>query len=350
MNKYSTTVGLDLGDKSHRFCVLNGEGEVIDRGAVQNTKAALKRVFEGLEHSLVAMEAGTHSAWVSAHIASFGHDVVVANPRKLPYLTRDQVKTDYRDAECLARMARADRSLLKPIVHRGRQTQTDLAVMKARDACVQMRTGMISRVRSLVKGIGERLPKCAADKFSLKEIPIPEELQPALNSLMEVIEDLTRRIREYDYAIEALCKKYPETEVLQSVQGVGPITSLAFVLAVEDPHRFKKSRTVPAYFGLTPRKSQSGDRDPQLRITKAGNDFARRLLVQAGHYILGPFAKPSALRDWGMKLAERGGKNAKKRAVVAVARKLAVMLHRMWITGELWMPYPTQELHPSMAC
>lgn len=347
MKEYITTVGLDLGDKSHRYCVLNGDGEVVDSGAVVNTKAALKVRFEGIGRALVVMEAGVHSAWVSAYVKTFGHEVLVANPRKLAYLTRDEVKTDLRDAECLARIGRADRSLLKPIVHRGPQAQADLSVVKARDACVQMRTALIAQVRSLVKVTGERLPKCSADHFGPKAITIPEALQPALAPLVEVIEDLTRRIHKYDAQIETLCTKCPETELLQSVQGVGPITSLAFALTVEDPARFKKSRNVPAYFGLTPRKSQSGDRDPQLRITKAGNDLVRRLLVQTGHYILGPFAKPSALRDWGMKLMERGGKNAKKRAVVAVARKLAVLLHRMWTTGEMWVPYHERRQRPA---
>lgn len=347
MKKYSTTVGLDLGDKSHRFCVVNGDGDVVEHGAVVNTKSALNVRFDGLARCLVVMEAGVHSAWISAHLASLGHEVLVANPRKLALLTRDEVKTDHRDAECLARIGRADRSLLKPIVHRGPEAQADLAVVKARDACVQARTAMISRVRSLVKGAGERLPKCSAERFGFQTVALPEALQPALHALVEVVEDLTRRIREYDATIARLCAKYPETELLQSVQGVGPITSLGFVLTVEDPHRFTKSRTVPAYFGLTPRKSQSGDRDPQLGITKAGNDYARRLLVQAGHYIVGPFAQPSALRDWGMKLMARGGKNAKKRAVVAVARKLAVLLHRMWTTGELWAPYHEQRERPA---
>jgi transposase len=337
--KKHITVGVDLGDNLHRYCVLNDEGEVNHCGGVANTKTALKKLFVDMEPSLVVMEAGTHSAWVSAYVRSFGHEVLVANPRKLSYLTREDVKTDYRDAECLARIGRADPKLLKPVIHRSAQAQADLAVLKARDTCVQTRTSLIAQVRSMVKVIGERLPKCSSDNFSLNVVEIPSELKPALEPLVQTIENLSRLIRDYDSKIENLCKNYPETEIMQSVQGVGPITALAFALAVDDPYRFKKSRNVPAYMGLTPRKSQSGDRDPQLRITKAGNNFARRLLVQAAHYILGPFAKGSALRDWGMKLFERGGKNAKKRAVVAVARKLAVMLHRMWITGELWMPY-----------
>lgn len=343
MKEYSTIVGMDLGDKVNRYCMLNGLGEVVSRGNVACTKRGLVKLFETMEPALVAIEAGSQSAWVSSLLESLGHDVVVGNPRQLPLITRSQVKTDDRDAEMLARVARMDRSLLRPIHHRGRQAQADLTVLKARSALVSMRGDVIRQVRSLVKGFGERLPNCSAESFGTKvaESALPEDLRPALCPLLELVKTLTRQIRDYDSMVEALCaERYPETELPRSVQGVGAVTSLAFVLTVEEPHRFRKSRSVPAYFGLTSRKRQSGASDPQLRISKAGNDFVRRLLVQAAHYILGPFAQGSTLRDWGLRLMERGGKNAKKRAVVAVARKLAVLLHRLWVDGAYWKPYP----------
>lgn len=346
MTKYSTTVGMDLGDKTNRFCVLNEAGEVVGKGEVKCTKAALRKLFGSMERCLVAIEAGAQSPWVSELLESLGHEVLVGNPRQLPLITRNQVKTDDRDAELLARIARLDPSMLRPIHHRGRQAQLDLAVLKARDSLVQVRSKLIKQVRSLVKGIGERLPKCSTESFCVKVKEVPEELRPALAPLMETIKDLTKKIREYEAQLERICEeRYPETQVVRTVQGVGAVTGLAFVLTLEDPHRFTKSRRVGAYLGLTPKKKQSGGSDPQLRITKAGNGYMRRLLVQSAHYVLGPFAQDSALRDWGLKLKERGGKNAKKRAVVAVGRKLAVLLHRLWVTGECWQPYPAQ--HPA---
>jgi len=136
-------------------------------------------------------------------------------------------------------------------------------------------------------------------------------------------------------------EKYPETELLRAIKGVGPITALAFVLILEDPERFSKSRQVGSFIGLTPSRDQSGEIDKQLRITKAGNPLLRRLLVGAAQYILGPFGEACDLRRFGLKLSARGGKNAKRRAVVAVARKLTVLLYRLWRHGEIYGPLYT---------
>jgi transposase len=168
---------------------------------------------------------------------------------------------------------------------------------------------------------------------------LPEELKATLAPHLKLIEELSAEIRGHDKAVEYLCeKKYPETEVLRKVPGIGPLTALAFVLILADPRRFRDSRRVGAYLGLTPRRSDSGEREPQLRITKAGDGLMRKLLVGSAQYILGPFGPDTDLRHFGLELSRRGGKNAKKRAVVAVARKLAVLLHRLWITGEAYEP------------
>ena len=157
---------------------------------------------------------------------------------------------------------------------------------------------------------------------------------------MATIGSLTETIRDYERRIERVCKEsYPrETGLLQQVPGVGALTSLTFVLTLEDPDRFETSRAVGAYLGLVPAQERSGERDPQKRISKEGDEMLRRLLVSSAHYILGPFGPDSDLRRHGEKIAGRGGKNAKKRAVVAVARKLSVLLHRLWITGEAYEP------------
>jgi transposase len=156
---------------------------------------------------------------------------------------------------------------------------------------------------------------------------------------LEQIGSLTQRIRDYERRLETICQeRYPETELLRQVEGIGPLTALTFVLTLEDPYRFEKSRCVGAYLGLVPASDQSGDRDPQKRITKEGDEMLRRLLVGSAHYITGPFGSDSDLRRHGEKIASRGGKNAKKRAAVAVARKLAVLLHRLWVSGEVYDP------------
>src|ERR1035437_9476712 len=132
--------------------------------------------------------------------------------------------------------------------------------------------------------------------------------------------------------------RYPQTALLTQVSGVWTLTAMAFVLTIEDPQRFARSRDVGCYLGLRPKQQDSGERSPQLRITKAGDSYLRKMLVSCAHYIIGPFGPDTDLRRWGLKLCERGGKNAKKRAVVAVARKLAVLLHRLWVTGEVYEP------------
>ena len=184
------------------------------------------------------------------------------------------------------------------------------------------------------------MPKCPARTFH-KNAPehIPEALRPALDPILETIGSLTGRIRDYERQLETLSKKcYPETELLRQVEGVGPLTALTFVLTLEDPYRFEKSRSVGAYLGLVPARDQSGERDPQKRISKEGDEMLRRLLVSGAHYVLGPFGSDSDLRRHGEKIASRGGKNAKKRAVVATARKLSVLLHSLWMSGEVYEP------------
>jgi transposase len=287
------------------------------------------------------MEVGSHSRWASHLLREQGHDVIVANARKLRAIYNNPRKGDRADAETLARLARLDPELLSPIHHRSPLAQADLAVLHSRDALIRSRTLLVNHVRSIVKSTGARLPSCTANYFASKVGPlIPEALQPALLPILETIAALTQQIREYDKLIEQLCMdKYPETKLLRKISGVGPITALAHVLILEDPKRFLKSRDVGPTIGLVPRRDQSGDHDPQLRITKTGNAFLRRLLVSSAQYILGPFGPECDLRIWGLKLAERGGKNAKKRAVVGVARKLAILLHHLWKTGEAYDPF-----------
>lgn len=335
-----TTIGVDLGDRFSRYCVLDAAGEVIEEGRVATTEVGLKNRFEGAPPARMAIEVGTHSPWVSRRLSSWGHEVLVANPRRLPLITQNDKKTDRVDAEFLARLARVDAKLLAPIEHRSKEVQADLAVLRARDSLVVARTRLVNHVRGAVKSFGERVPKCDAGSFHRKATEhVPVELNPALERVLDVVEGLTKVIREYDRAIEKMAReRYPVTERLQQVPGVGPLTSTGFVLTIGNPHRFQKSRQVGSYFGLRPRLKESGEQDPQLRISKAGDRYMRRLLVGSAQYLLGPFGPETDLRTWGLKLAERGGKNAKKRAVVAVARKLAVLLHRLWVSGANYEP------------
>lgn len=335
------TVGLDLGDKHTHVCILDTEtGEVMEEGRLRTTPEAFESRFEGSERLTIALEVGTHSPWVSRLLEGSGHEVVVANPRKTRLIYSGSRKTDRIDAEKLARLLRSDPELLYPVSHRGEESQAHPALIHSREALVRSRTRLVNHVRGTVKSFGPRLPSCSSASFH-KKAPghIPPELREALDEVIEAIASLTKKIESHDKRIEALCgEDYPESGRLRQVPGVGPITALAFVLTLEDPSRFKKSRSVGAHLGLAPATEQSGDRDPQRRITKEGDEMLRRLLVGSANYILGPFGGDSDLRRHGEKIASRGGKSAKKRASVAVARKLSVVLHRLWATGEEYEP------------
>ena len=347
MKKYSTapvkgsTVGMDLGDKFHTVCEIDEDGEIVFKGRISTTQRALERTFKDREPLTVAMETGTHSPWMSRALESWGHRVLVGNARKLRAIYASTQKTDDRDAEMLARLARADPKLLSPIRHRGRRTQTHRALLKSRDALVKARSALINHARGVVKSVGERLPQCSAPVFHKKaKDHVPEDLHAALGPILQTIEELSDKIKTMDRQLAKLCSsEYPETDYLQSVVGVGPISALAFVVTIEEPERFANSRDVPAFIGLLPRRNQSGESDKQLGISKAGDRYLRRLLVQCAQYILGNFGPDSDLRRWGLAICERGGKNAKKRAVVAVARKLSVILHCLWKRKEYYEPF-----------
>ena len=332
--------GVDLGDKKSNYCFLDVTGKIFVEGSLTTTQKEFSAYFEALPKMTIALEVGTHSAWISELLESYGHQVVVANPRKMESIHKNRRKNDKADARTLARLVRADPELLHAIRHRGAEARHDLVMLRARDALVSARTKLINATRGLVKSAGRRLPKCSAESFHKQASgSIPEVLQGALVPLLSQIELLTAQIREYDVKVRRMAEeKYPETTVLKQVKGIGDLTSVAYLLTLEKPERFEKSRDVGCYLGLIPRQDDSGESSPQLRITKTGDKMLRRLMVGSAHYILGPFGEDCDLRRFGKKLAARGGKNAKKRAVVAVARKLAVLLHRLWVTGEEYEP------------
>ena len=335
------TIGMDLGDRFHIAVVFDSEGNELKTAKVNNTKISISKFFKPYKSSIVAMEAGTHSPWISRLLTEMGLTVYVGNPRKLRFIWDSTDKSDTRDARILGMVCRVEPRLLHPLYHRGRQAQTDLATIKSRDILVKSRTRLISHVRGLVKANGDRLPKCSTESFVKRcKALVPSGLQPSLTLIFETLEHLNNQIKALDCQIKLLSTEcYPETQHLRQVPGVGPVTALCFVLTIEDPARFKKSRQVGAFLGLTPRQDQSGETDKQLPITKAGNPYLRQLLVGCAQYIMGPFGPDSNLRFHGLSIAARGAKNAKRRAVIAVARKLSVLLHRLWITGEDYQPF-----------
>lgn len=342
--KQRLTVGLDLGDRSSRYCILNEAGEKASEDQLPTTVAGLDSLFAKMAPCRIALEVGTHSPWVSRHLAAMGHEVIVANPRKVRLITESVKKNDRMDAEQLARLARVDPKLLAPIRHRGPEAQVDLAEIRSRASLVDARTKLINTARGLAKPMGERLKSCDTDyvKESLAD-GLSEATQSVIRPLLKCVEAINEQIAVCDKKIQEIEKRYPETKVLKQVYGVGTLIALTFILTLEDAERFEHSRDVGPYLGLTRKLRDSGDSQPELGISKAGDVLLRRLLVQAAHCILRDGAPASDLRTWGLTKVQagagkKGSKRRKKKAAVAVARKLAVLLHKLWVTGEVYDP------------
>ncbi|MHC4934173.1 MAG: IS110 family RNA-guided transposase [Planctomycetota bacterium] len=335
------TLGFDIGDRYTHFCLLPVDGgDPLAEGRVRTTPAQFGAFLVSQPRSRVILEVGTHSPWMCRLAQEADHEVYVANPRELSFISKNDRKSDETDAMRLARVGRYDPELLRPIRHRGEEAQRDRLVLRTRDTLVAARTKMVNAIRGLVKSLGMRVKKCSTASFAkAARESLAGEFAVLLAPVLDTIEDVTRRVRGMDREIEELAgRKYPETKALRQVRGVGALTALAFVLTLEQPEHFQRSRDVGPFLGLVPRRDQSGESDRQLRITKAGDGFLRRLLVQSSQYILGPFGEDSDLRRRGLALAERGGKAGKRRAVVATARKLAVLLHALWRSGEEYEP------------
>jgi transposase len=325
------TIGMDLGDKESSVCVLGADGEIRHQDRVRTTEPALQAAFSRVEPSLIVIEVGTHSPWVSRLLRALGHKVIVANPRRLKLISQSDSKSDRVDALMLAELGRAMPRLLNPVQHRSAEAQADLAMVRARTRMVEARTKLWNSLRGIAKSMGPRLPRkvkrehlgCYGDR---------------LDPLWEAVQKLSDGIQEYDELLEKLEEKYPAVQRLKKITGVGTIIALTFVLTLDDATRFHKSRQVGSYLGLRPQQRDSGQRQPQLPITKTGDRYLRSLLIQGAQYILGKFGPDTDLRRWGLSLASRGGKAAKKRAVVAVARKLAVLMHRLWVSEQEYQP------------
>lgn len=339
----SLTIGLDVGDRTTHVCVLDADRAVAHRDRCATRREDVLGTLQPFAGARVVLEAGSQSPWLSAALRERGFLVQVADPRRVALISKDPRKTDRRDAEMLARLGSGCPELLGEVHHRDERTQADLSILRARDLVVRMRTKAIQQVRGLVKAFGHRLPSTSSAAFARRVVDrIPEILQPAIGPLLALLEQLEATIRGYDARlVELAATRYPAAAVLQQVDGVGPVTSVAYVLTLADPARFPSSRHVGSWLGLCPASRASGDRAPDLPISKTGDGYLRRLLVQCAQYILGPFGKDSDLRRYGLRLKGRGGAGATQRAAVAVARKLAVLLHRLWISGERYEPLRT---------
>jgi transposase len=336
------TMGIDLGDRwSHVYAVSPETGEVLEERRVRTRVEDLGSLLAGTRRMRVVLETGTHANWVARLAKRHGHEVIVGHARRLRMIYENPSKSDAVDAQMLAKLGSTHPELLHPVKVRDERTQADLAVLRAREGLVEARTKLVNAARGMAKSLGHRLPECSTESFPRKAWQeCAADLRPALRPLLLGVASLTRGIRSADREIRRLCRgRYAEqVRPLLQVPGVAELGALAFVLVVGDPSRFPRTRDVGAFLGLVPRRSQSGASDPQLSITKCGDPTLRRILGQSAHWVLGPHGKDSDLRRWGLARIERGGKSAKGRALVAVTRRLAVLLLALWKSGERYEP------------
>jgi len=332
--------GIDLHAEYSQICILDEGGEVMETSRVRTSRKALERFF-ARDRMRVAMEAGGTSPWVSSLLDSLGHEVVVCSPRRVRLIAESSLKNDKVDAEVLARLVRLDPEFLKPIQHRSEQAQLLRANLKVRSAMVEARTKWINTIRGLLRSFGYNVSGKVAHTFveRVNRMKLPDELSAVITPLLEQLDLLTGEIERRNEHLEEMVKELPEVEHLREIPGVGPVVATYFVLTIDDPDRFKNSRDVASFFGLRPSMRESASVSQFGRITKEGDPEMRRLLVQAAHALLRTRAD-SQLKQWALALAERKGKS---KAVVALARKLAVLMHRLWVTGEVYQAFPQQE-------
>src|SRR3989440_1116493 len=268
---HKLTIGVDLGDRWSNYCVLDEAGEILLEQKLATTPEAMKQTFERIPRSLIALETGTHSPWLSRLLKELGHEVLVAHAQKVELISKSNRKDDRHDARTLARLARIDPELLGPVRHRSAKAQIHLTVIRARAALVSTRTALVNAGRGLVKSYGQRLPKWGTQQVS-RELgaKLNAELREVLEPLLKEVESLNERIQEYDERMEKIAKEvYPEVSLLKQVKGVGTQISLTYVLTIEDPYRFPKSRAVGCFLGLRPGRRNSGESEPQKEIGRA---------------------------------------------------------------------------------
>ena len=297
------TVGLDLGDRNSWYCVLDESGRIQLEGRVRTNARALREVFGAMPRSRIALEIGTHSPWISRLLSELGHEVIVANARKVRLIGESRKKDDRLDVQTLSRLARIDPQLLYPVQHRSAQAQADLMMIRARAGLVRARTGLVNTARGLAKSYAERLRGCNVRNMNPEKAEgLSPELRTGLEPLLACIESVSEQIGEYNERIEKLAQdSYPQVALLKQMKGVGTLIALTFLLTLEDPHRFRKSRDVGSYLGLQPGRRNSGQNEPQMHISKEGDPYLRTLLVQGAQHILGPIGE-SELRHTKVRL------------------------------------------------
>ena len=333
--------GMDVHQKYSEVCILDENGKVMERARLRTSRRALERYFSAKGPMKVVLEAGGSSPWVSRLIEKCRHEAVVCSPRRVRLIAESTLKNDAIDAEVLARLVRIDPGFLGRVQHRSEEAQILRSKLTVRSSLVETRTKWINTVKGILRGLGYKVPSGISKTFHnrTRTVELPAELGATIEPLLRQLELLNDEICRCEKELKAIASKMPEVLHLQKVPGVGLIVSLYFVLTVDDPDRFQHSRDIAAFFGLRPTMRSSGDVATYGRITKQGDPEMRRLLIQAARGLMRTRSR-CYLQDWTVELQGRRGKS---KAIVALARKMAILLHHLWVTGEVFEAYPNKK-------
>jgi len=324
--------GLDISDKSTHICVMDGEGKIVWRGVCATDPEVL--AFTLRKHARdvarVVLETGSLSAFLYHGLIERGVPVVCICARHAKKaLSARTNKSDVHDAEGLAQLART--GWFKAVHIKDSATHLDRAQLKVREQLIKSHHAMVNQMRGLLKLFGLRMGKVTTPGKRAERLEAlyaqKSELRVILAPLVATLTALEAQISSSSRSLKARAEADPVCQRLMSVPGVGPIVALSFKSTIEDPGRFDHGQDAGAYAGLTPRRFQSGEHDAKGHISRAGDPMLRSALYEAANNLLSRVKRPSPLQTWGKALATSKGA---KRARVAVARKLAVLLHRLW--------------------
>jgi transposase len=325
---------LDVSLNTVFVCVVNEKGKVVKENEIPSTPEAIGSFLKGadLEVEKIGLESGNLTHYLKKGLGGMGYDVVIMESRKMAAILATVInKTDKNDARGIAEALRVGH--YRECVHRSDEAVEVRTILHARQTVVEERTHLLSSIKGHLKMYGIKLGKGKNKTFRGKVeeavVGLRPRVQRVIKNLLNVLDALEKEIKELDKEVKALAKEDKEVQLLQTIDGVGPITALAFKAEIDDPKRFADSRDVAAYIGLTPNQYSSGETQRQGGISKKGPKRMRCLLVEAATCLLTRSRIWSKLKAWGMKLIKKKGK---KKAIIAVARKLAVTMHRMLIT------------------
>lgn len=329
--------GIDLASKSSAICILGSNGEILFEGACPTDEDGFRQALKSWRTLHCVIEASPLSEWVARMLESLGHEVVVIDPRRAKAIITSKKKTDKLDARNLARMGRTG---WYTQVHRKTEEARLLrSHLKARKGLIDAQRQQNNRIRGLLRAHGIKVGQVSSGRFEGHVDKLVRRKCPALITAIRPLLDLWVSIREsltvMTKGVKQMAKQDATCQLLMSAPGVGPMVASAYVATIDDPSRFRRGAQVAAYLGLVPSIIQSGESEYRGRITKEGDRLLRWLLVEAAHVLLTRSGTDSALKRWGKRLEKREGSS---KAKVAVARKLAIVLHRIWLTGE---PYAT---------